>query len=125
MHSKEYKKTRCLSVLKWYILMTDYYGALSTSAFNFPGQIQSTIINTSHKSILTRLYTNEKILKNHLSKMLPSLCSPLICPLVGAFLRLSRGVASFWCQVCFRSSAAVNLHFSCANSGSVLSSSYS
>ena len=45
----------------------------------------------------------------------------LIYYLVGAFLLLSRGVASFWCQVCFRSSAAVNLHFSCPNSASVSS----
>ena len=45
--------------------------------------------------------------------------------LVGAFLWLSRGVASLWCQVCFRSSVVVNLHFSCPNSASVLSSCYS
>ena len=49
----------------------------------------------------------------------------LICSLVGAFLWLSRGVASLWCQVCFRSSVVVNLHFSCPNSASVLSSCYS
>ena len=49
----------------------------------------------------------------------------LICSLVGAFLWLSRGVASLWCQVCFGSSAVVNLHFSCSNSASVLSSCYS
>ena len=49
----------------------------------------------------------------------------LICSLVGAFLWLSRGVASLWCQVCFRSSVVVNLHFSCPNSTSVLSSCYS
>ena len=35
----------------------------------------------------------------------------LICSLVGAFLLLSRGVASFWCQVCFGPSAVVNFHF--------------
>ena len=45
--------------------------------------------------------------------------------LVGAFLWLSRGVASLWCQVCFRSSVVVNLHFSRPNSASVLSSCYS
>ena len=49
----------------------------------------------------------------------------LICSLVGAFLWLSRGVASLWCQVCFRSSVVVNLHFWCPNSASVLSSCYS
>ena len=49
----------------------------------------------------------------------------LVCSLVGAFLWLSRGVASLWCQVCFRSSVVVNLHFSCPNSASVLSSCYS
>ena len=49
----------------------------------------------------------------------------LICSLVGAFLWLSRGVASLWCQVCFPSSVVVNLHFSCPNSASVLSSCYS
>ena len=49
----------------------------------------------------------------------------LICSLVRAFLSLSRGVASLSCQVCFRSSAVVNLHFPCPNSASVLSSCYS
>ena len=51
----------------------------------------------------------------------------LICCLVGQFLLLSRGliIALFWCQVCFRSSAVVNLHFSCPNSASVFSSCYS
>ena len=56
--------------------MTDYYGAFSASTSNFPGQIQSIIIDTSSKSILTCLYNKEKNLKNHLSKMLPHLCSP-------------------------------------------------
>ena len=57
--------------------MTDYYEAISTSTSNFPGQIQSTIIDTSCKSILTCLYNNgKKNPKNHLSKMIPSLCSP-------------------------------------------------
>ena len=32
-------------------LMTDYYGAFSTSTFNFAGQIQSPYIDTSYKSI--------------------------------------------------------------------------
>ena len=32
-------------------LMTEYYEALSTSTSDFPGQTQSTIINTSYKSI--------------------------------------------------------------------------
>ena len=51
----------------------------------------------------------------------------LICSLVivGAFLLLSRGVASFWCQVCFCSSAVVNWHFSCPKSASVLGLCYS
>ena len=44
-------------------LITDYYRAFVTSASNFPGQIQSTIIDTSSKSVLTCLYNNEKILK--------------------------------------------------------------
>ena len=61
--------------------MTDSYGAFSTSTSNFPGQIQSNIIATSCKSILTCLYNNEKNLTNHLSKMLPRLCSPQ--PLMG------------------------------------------
>ena len=56
--------------------MTDYYGAFSTSTFKFLGQIQSTNIDTSYKSILTCLSNNEKVLKNHLSEMLPRLCSP-------------------------------------------------
>ena len=43
---------------------TDYYGVFSTSTSNFPGQIQSTIIE---------LWKN---LKYHLSKMLPRPCSP-------------------------------------------------
>ena len=34
-------------------LKTGTYGAFSTSTSNFPGQIQSTIIDTSYKSILT------------------------------------------------------------------------
>ena len=42
-------------------LMTDYYGAFSTSTSNFPGQIQSATIDTSYKSILTCLYNNKKI----------------------------------------------------------------
>ena len=37
-------------------LMTEYYEASSTSTSDFPGQTQSTIINTSYKSILTCLY---------------------------------------------------------------------
>ena len=40
--------------------MTDYYGAFSTSTSNFPGHIQSTIIDTSYESILTCLYNNQK-----------------------------------------------------------------
>ena len=148
--------------------MTNYYGAFSTSTSNLQGRIQSTIIYTSYKSILTCLYNNERNVKSHLSKMLPRLCSPptplmglsygeqslcrvppapvhphegapmrsycnffifeanrLICSLVGAFLLLSRGGASFWCQVCLRFFDVVNLHFSCPNSASVLSSCYS
>ena len=53
---------------------TDYYGVFSTSTSNFPGQIQSTIIE---------LWKN---LKYHLSKMLPRPCSPFPpppTPLVG------------------------------------------
>ena len=42
-------------------LMTDYYGAFSTSTSNFSGQIQSATIDTSYKSILTCLYNNKKI----------------------------------------------------------------
>ena len=149
-------------------LMTDYYGAFSTSTSNFLGQIQSASIDTSYTSILTCLYNNKKISKIIWLKCSPvsappptplmglsygeqSLCrvppSPvhphegapmlfyynffifeaksLICSLVGAFLWLSRGVASLRCQVCFRSSVVVNLHFSCPNSASVLSSCYS
>ena len=34
-------------------LMTDYYGAFSTSTSNFSRQIQSTIIDKSYKSIST------------------------------------------------------------------------
>ena len=34
-------------------LVTDYYGAFLTSTSNISGQIQSTIIDTSYKSILT------------------------------------------------------------------------
>ena len=49
--------------------MTDNYEAISTSTSNFPSQIQSTIIDTSYKSILTRLYSNEKNLKNYLSEV--------------------------------------------------------
>ena len=49
----------------------------------------------------------------------------LICSLVGVFLWLSRGIASFWCQVFFRSSAVVNSDYSCPNSASVLSSCFS
>ena len=41
-------------------LMTDYYGAFSTSTSNFPGQIQSATIDTSYKSILTCLLTIKK-----------------------------------------------------------------
>ena len=65
-------------VYKWIPakLKTDYYGAFSASTSNFPGQMQSTNIDTSYKSILTCLYNNEKNLKNHSSKMLPRLCSP-------------------------------------------------
>ena len=63
-------------------LMTDYYGAFSTSTSNFPGQIQSATIDTSYKSILTCLYNNKKNLKNYLTKMLPRLCSPPT-PLMG------------------------------------------
>ena len=44
-------------------LMTDYYGAFSASTSNFPGQIQSIIIDASSKSILTCLYNNEKNLE--------------------------------------------------------------
>ena len=62
--------------------MTDYYGAFSASTSNLPGQIQSIIIDTSSKRILTCLYNNEKNLKNSLSKMLPRLCSPPT-PLMG------------------------------------------
>ena len=64
-----------------YLLNDYYYEDFSTSTSNFPGQIQSTIIDTSYKSILTCLYNNEKNIKNHLSKMLPRLCSPN--PLMG------------------------------------------
>ncbi len=42
-------------------LMTGYYGAFSTSASNFPGKIQANNIDTSYKTILTRLYNNGKI----------------------------------------------------------------
>ena len=50
----------------------------------------------------------------------------LICSLVGAFLLLSRGIASFWgVPSLFRSSSVVNLQFSYANSASVLRSRYS
>ena len=68
----------------------------------------------------------------HEGAPMPSCCNSfifeaksLICSFVGAFLLLSRGVASFWCQVCFRSSVVVNLHFSCRKSASVFSSCYS
>ena len=40
--------------------MTDYHGAFLTSTSNFPGQIQSSIIDTSAKSVLTGLYNNKK-----------------------------------------------------------------
>ena len=68
------------------LLMTGYYGAFSTTISKFLGQIQSTNIDTSYKSILTRLSNNEKIEKNYLSKMLTHLCSPpppLPTPLMG------------------------------------------
>ena len=42
-------------------LMTDYYGAFSTSTSDFPGQIQSTIINTSYERILTCLCNISKM----------------------------------------------------------------
>ena len=54
--------------------MTDSTSTTSTS--NFPGQIQSTIIDKSYQSILTCLFNKEKHVKKHLSKMLPRLFSP-------------------------------------------------
>ena len=56
--------------------MTDYHRAFLTSTSNFLGQIQSTITDTSYKSLLTCLYNNENNLKNNWSKMLPHRCSP-------------------------------------------------
>ena len=52
---------RCRSHFVALSLMTDYYGAFSTSTSSFPGQIQSASIDTSYKSILTCLYNNKKI----------------------------------------------------------------
>ena len=40
--------------------MTDYYEAFLTSTSNFPGHIQSTIIDTSSKCVLTCEYNNKK-----------------------------------------------------------------
>ena len=65
-----------VKVIETFCYLNEYYGAFSTSISNLQGQIQSTIIDTSYKSILTRLYNSEKNLKNHLSKMLPRLCFP-------------------------------------------------
>ena len=51
------------------LLMSGYYGTFSTATSKFLGQIQSTNIDTSYKSILTCLSNNDKIEKNYLSKM--------------------------------------------------------
>ena len=63
--------------------MTDYYRAFSTSTFKFLGQIQSTNIDISYKSILTCLSNNEKNRKNYRSEQNapPSLLPPT--PLMG------------------------------------------
>ena len=52
--------------------MTDYHGAFSTSTSKFLGQIQSTNIGTSYKSILTCLSNNEKI-----ENIISAKCSPV------------------------------------------------
>ena len=44
-------------------LMTDYYEAFLKFSSNFPGQIQSTIIDACSKSVLTCLFNNDKNLK--------------------------------------------------------------
>ena len=58
------------------VLMTDYYGAFSTSTSNFPDQIQSAITDTSYKSIFICYITRGKNLRNHLSKMFPTVSAP-------------------------------------------------
>ena len=47
------------------------YGAFSTSTSKFLGQIQSTNIDTSYKSILPRLSNNEKIIWGKKPHLLP------------------------------------------------------
>ena len=144
--------------------MTDYYGAFSTSTSRFLGQIWSTNIDTSYKSILTCLSNNEKIENIIWAKMLPRLCSPTHLPsppswgwVMGTRVSaeshphrsnalllqslyvsgkkphlLPCGSISFsltrrslvLVPSLFRSSAVVNLHFSCPKSVTVLSSCY-
>ena len=130
-------------------IMTDYYGASSTSTSKPLGQIQSTNIDTSYKSILTCLYLTMKKSKKiiwakcspvpalplppppaplmglsygeqslcrvaplpvhpHEEALMRYCCNPFIfeakktsfAPLWEHFFDWSRGVASFWCDVC-------------------------
>ena len=88
-------------------LMTDYYGAFSTSTSNFPGQIQSATIDTSYKSIVTCLYNNKKI-----EKIIWLKCSPVSAPPPTPLMGLSYGEQSL-CRVppARGSSNALSLQF--------------
>ena len=53
------------------MIMTDYYGAISTSTSDFPGEIQATIIDKSCKRSLKCLYNNEKKSKTSFEQNAP------------------------------------------------------
>ena len=59
-------------------LMTDYYGAFSTSTFDFLGQILSTIIDTSCRGILTCFTNNEQFKRNFEWNDPPTLLPPTL-----------------------------------------------